>query len=151
MAGLPTITGEFRTTADPELRFTASGKAVASVTIIASERRKNPQNDQWEDGDKSPFINVSVWDKAAEALVEEVTKGQRVLVTGQLFQREYEKRDGSKGYSTELKYAVVAPVPGGKPGAMRSGPAAAAAIGTPVSTTANDPWALPVSNDEPPF
>lgn len=147
MAGLPTITGEFRTTADPELRFTASGKAVASVTIIASERRKN-QSDQWEDGDKSPFINVSVWDKAAEALVEEVTKGQRVLVTGQLFQREYEKRDGSKGYSTELKYAVVAPVPGGKPGAARSGPAAAASIGTVV----NDPWATtPAGSDDPPF
>ena len=61
---------------------------------------------------------------------------------------EYETRDGSKGYSTELKYAVVAPVPGGKPGAARSGPAAAASIGTVV----NDPWATtPARSDDPPF
>ena len=142
MAGLPIVTGEFRTTADPELRFTPGGKAVASVTVIASERRKNPQTEQWEDGDRSPFINVSVWDKAAEALAEEVTKGQRVLVTGQLFQREYEKRDGTKGYSTELKYAVVAPIPGGKPGASRSSAPAAAT---------SDPWATSAPTDQPPF
>lgn len=151
MAGLPTIVGEFRTTADPELRFTPAGKAVANVTVIASERIKDQQTGEWSDGDKSPFIKVAVWGQAAEALAEHVVKGERVLVTGQLYQREYDKSDGTKGLSIEIKFATVAPVPGGRPGASRSSGQQAPQQGYPAP--ASDPWATPAPSggDEPPF
>lgn len=148
MPGLPTVTGEFRAVRDPELRFTASGKAVATLTVIASERRKNQQTGQWEDGDKTPFMQVITWEKAAEALAESgIAQGDRVLVTGQLFQREYDKNDGTKGVSVEIKYATVAAIPGGKKG---SG-ATRSTGSTGVSSTANDPWGTAPAGQTPPF
>lgn len=158
---LPTLTGEFRTTKDPELRFTPAGKAVCSVSIITTESKKNPHTQEWEDGDSTPFINISVWDRAAEAMAEEITKGQRVLVTGQLYVREYDKSDGTKGQSLELKYATVAAVPGGKSKAERSTAGNGYAHGQQQQRRpqqqspdpwANDPWAAPGgSSDQPPF
>ena len=148
MARLPILTGEFRTVKDPELRFTPAGKAVANVTVIASESKKNEQTGEWEDGDKTPFIGVSVWGPAAEAVAEHITKGERVLVTGALFVREYDKSDGTKGSSIELKWATVAAIPGGKPKAQREG----VAFGQPAAgPAAADPWATaPASPDSPP-
>src|SRR5690349_22207728 len=97
---LPNISGEFRAGDDPELRFTGSGKAVASLSVIATESRKNQQTNEWEDGDSTPWLSVSLWDRAAEALAESgIGKGDRVLVTGQLFVREYDRKDGTKGQS----------------------------------------------------
>lgn len=146
---LPNLTGEFRVVSDPELRFTPSGKAVASVTVIASESRKTDNG--WEDGDKTPFISVSVWDQAGEALVDTITKGERVLVSGALFVREYDRNDGTKGQSIELKWATVAPVPGGKPKGERERPQGYAHGQQPQRRqAAEDPWATPAS-DQPPF
>jgi single-strand DNA-binding protein len=123
---LPTISGEFRATADPELRFTPSGKAVCSLTVVASESKKTDTG--WEDGDRSPFLRVTLWDGAAEAAAEAITKGQRVLVTGALFEREYDKSDGTKGRSVEVKFATVAVVPGRRAERSHTPPA-------------SDPWA----------
>lgn len=152
---LPILTGEFRLTQDPELRFTPAGKAVCSLSMIASESKKNPQTNEWEDGDKTPFLSVSLWEQAAEAAAETFTRGERVLVTGQMYVREYQRNDGTTGQSIELKWATVAPVPGGKPKGQREQGNGYAVGQQPQRQqqdpwAARDPWAAPSSN-EPPF
>lgn len=105
---LPTIAGTARLTEDPELRFTPSGKAVAKLRLAFSERRKNEQTNQWEDGDKV-FLDASVWGDEAEHVAESLQRGLEVMVSGKLRQREYEARDGSKRTVYELAFASVAP------------------------------------------
>ena len=88
-----TITGNL--TADPELRYTPSGHAVAAFTVAASRRVYNSDSGQWEDGD-TLFLRCSAWRHLAEHLTESLTKGIQVVVTGRLKQRDYETTDGQK-------------------------------------------------------
>lgn len=92
-----TITGNL--TADPELRFTPTGTAVANFTVAVSKRVKN--GDKWEDGPSS-FYRCSIWRQYAENLAETLTKGTRVIVTGEMNQREYEDKQGEKRSVWEL-------------------------------------------------
>jgi len=155
---LPNLTGEFRVGSDPELRFTPSGKAVCSVSLMATESRKTDTG--WEDGDSTPWISASVWDQQAEAVAERVRKGMKVLVNGLLFARTYTRSDGTEGTSIELKWATVAPIPGGEPKGQRVQPGAA--YDDPWQTprpgqsarqnVPADPWSAPaVQSDDPPF
>lgn len=134
---LPTVTLEGRAVADPELRFTTSGQAVANFRVACSESKKKDDG-TWEDGDKL-FVNVAVWKEAAEVVAEKVTKGAKVTVTGRLYQREYET-NGEKRTSLELKFATVALVIDAK----RPAPQQQAAV---------DPWAATptVGDEHPPF
>ena len=59
MAGETTITVVGNLTADPELRFTPSGAAVANFTVASTPRRYNSQTSQWEDGD-ALFLRLSL-------------------------------------------------------------------------------------------
>lgn len=140
---LPTITLEGRAVNDPELRFTGSGQAVANFRVAASESKKRDDG-TWEDGDKL-FVNVAVWKEAGEAVAEHVHKGDKVTVTGRLYQREYETSSGEKRTSLEVKFATVAKVID----APRSDRQQAAPQGQ--RPPANDPWATPSRTDEPPF
>jgi single-strand DNA-binding protein len=81
---------------------------------------------------------VSLWDTAAEEAAERITKGMRVLATGALYVRKYERRDGGEGQSIELKYATVALIPGGEPRTQRSTTGSG-------SGYAEDPWTTPAS------
>lgn len=85
-----TVTGNV--TADPEIRFTQAGKAVASFSVAENHRKK--QGDQWID-DGATFYRVSAWDDFAENLTEQIRKGSRVIVTGQIRNKPFESRDGS--------------------------------------------------------
>ena len=99
-----------RATADLELKFTGSGKAFGNLNVADNKRRKNPQSGEWED-EGVTFYRVPVWEAQAEALAEESLRGRRVLVSGDLHQREYERSDGTKGYSLEVSNATVALLP----------------------------------------
>jgi len=79
MSGETTLTVIGNLTADPELRFTPSGVAVASFTVASTPRRYNAQSAQWEDGDPL-FLRCSIWRQAAENLAESLTRGARVVV-----------------------------------------------------------------------
>ncbi len=138
---LPTITGEFRVVGEPELKFTPSGKAVASIRAVASRSKKNEATGEWED-QGTIWVNVEAWEAEAEALAETVRDKDKVLVTGQIEVREYEKRDGSKGQSVDVKFAKVAVLPKTNSTPTR--------IATP-SAPASDPWASVQKRDEPPF
>ncbi|MFE2045706.1 single-stranded DNA-binding protein [Streptomyces sp. NPDC059477] len=104
---LPTLTGVGRLTADPELRFTQSGKAVASIALAFNSRRLNQQTQQWEDGDTF-YIRGTVWDRLAENATESLAKGVEVLVTGEVRTERWEK-DGQKHERPALIIRSIAP------------------------------------------
>lgn len=156
MSRLPTLTGEFVVGSDPELRFTPSGKAVCTVSVKATESKKTDTG--WADGDSTPWISVSLWDAQAELAAETIRSGMRVLVTGALYVRTYEKRDGSEGQSVELKWATVAPMLAAPKTAERSGGYTEDPWTTPRTDGStehhvpDDPWATPARRtEEPPF
>jgi single-strand DNA-binding protein len=95
-------------TADPELRFTPSGQAVANFTVASTSRLLDRQTNEWKDGD-TVFIRCSVWRQYAENVAESLTKGTRVIVTGRLKVRQYETREGGKGTSVECDVDEVGP------------------------------------------
>jgi single-strand DNA-binding protein len=106
MAGLPEVTVAGTLTADPELRFTQSGIAVANFTVAANDRRYDQQSGQWVDGDAT-FLRCTLWRQPAENLAESLNKGARVLVTGTLRQRSYETGEGEKRTVLELDVTEV--------------------------------------------
>ena len=95
MAGETPITLIGNLTADPELRFTPNGAAVANFTAASTPRTFDRQTNEWRDGD-SMFINCSVWRQYAENVAESLSKGTRVIVSGRLKARSYETREGEK-------------------------------------------------------
>lgn len=94
--------------ADPELRFTPSGAAVANFRIASTPRSFNRQTNQWEDGE-ALFLTVNVWRQAAENVAESLSKGMRVIVTGRLKQRSYETREGEKRSVFKVEADEVGP------------------------------------------
>lgn len=121
---------------DAEMRFTPSGEAVANFTVADDLSRKNVAG-QWETV-STTWWRVSLWGKAAEAMVEHLTKGAKVVVLGTVHERQYDK-DGEKRSSFDVKARTVALIPRTTGNAPRTAPAPAV-----------DPWATPAS-DEPPF
>ena len=108
MAGDTVITVIGNLTADPELRFTPSGAAVANFTVASTPRSFDRQTNEWKDGD-TLFMRCSIWREAAENVAESLTKGMRVIVQGRLVQRSYETREGEKRTVVELQVDEIGP------------------------------------------
>ena len=108
MAGETPITLIGNLTADPELRFTPNGAAVANFTVASTPRTFDRQTNEWRDGD-SMFINCSVWRQYAENVAESLSKGTRVIVSGRLKARSYETREGEKRTVFEVDVDEVGP------------------------------------------
>ena len=108
MAGETQITLVGNLTADPELRFTPSGAAVANFTVASTPRTFDRQTSEWKDGD-AMFINCSVWRQYAENVAESLQKGTRVIVSGRLKSRSYETREGEKRTVFEVDVDEVGP------------------------------------------
>jgi len=87
-----TITLVGNLTRDPELRFTTTGRGVASFGIAVGRRYQ--VNGEWQE--QTSFFNVTAWGQLGENAAASLTKGTRVVVTGRLEQREYTTRDGDK-------------------------------------------------------
>ena len=83
---------------DPEVRYTASGQAVASFNLATTEKFKN-RNGEWEE--RTEWRRVTLWARVAELAGEYLSKGKTVYIEGRLQTREYEK-DGIKRYTTEI-------------------------------------------------
>jgi single-strand DNA-binding protein len=178
MAGETRITLVGNLAADPELRFTPSGAAVANFTVASTPRTFDRQTNEWRDGD-AMFLNCAVWRQAAENVAESLQKGMRVIVQGRLKSRSYETREGERRTVFEidvdeigpaLKYAtakVSRNASGGQGGGRSSsggsgggggnygddpwatgGSAGDTGGGRPQQTS--DPWSTPQSED-PPF
>jgi len=108
MAGETTITLVGNLTADPELRFTPSGAAVANFTVASTPRTFDRQTNEWRDGD-AMFINCAVWRQAAENVAESLQKGMRVIVQGRLKSRSYETREGERRTVFEIDVDEIGP------------------------------------------
>ena len=93
--------------ADVDLRWTPSGAAVASFTIASTPRTFDKQAGRWVDGE-ALFMRCTVWRSMAENVAESLTKGTRVIVSGELVQRSWEK-DGVKRTSVEMQVEEVGP------------------------------------------
>ena len=101
---LPRITIDGRLAADPELRFGQSGTAIASMRVVAADRRLNKEINEWEDGDVL-WIDVTAFKQLAENVVESVQKGDLVVITGKLKTDEWTDRESGAKRS---KITVIA-------------------------------------------
>jgi single-strand DNA-binding protein len=108
MAGETVITVVGNLTADPELRFTSSGAAVASFTVASTPRTFDRQSGEWKDGE-ALFMRCSIWRQAAENVAESLTRGARVVVQGRLKQRSFETKEGEKRTVVELDVDEIGP------------------------------------------
>jgi single-strand DNA-binding protein len=159
MAGETTITVIGNLTADPELRFTPSGAAVASFTVASTPRTFDRQTGEWKDGD-ALFLRCNIWRQAAENVAESLTRGSRVLVSGRLRQRSFETREGEKRTVVELEVDEVGPslrYATAKVNKVNRGSGGGGGYGSSGSPS-DDPWgsAPPAGppaggNEEPPF
>jgi single-strand DNA-binding protein len=175
VAGDTVITVIGNLTADPELRFTPSGAAVANFTVASTPRTFDRQTNEWKDGE-ALFLRCNIWREAAENVAESLTRGSRVIASGRLKQRSFETREGEKRTVVELevdeigpslKYATAKVNKASRSGAGGGGfggggggggsrqPAAQSSGG---SAASEDPWgSAPASgsfaggDDEPPF
>ncbi|OBB68433.1 MULTISPECIES: single-stranded DNA-binding protein [unclassified Mycobacterium] len=172
MAGDTTITVVGNLTADPELRFTPSGAAVANFTVASTPRIFDRQSSEWKDGE-ALFLRCNIWREAAENVAESLTRGSRVIVTGRLKQRSFETREGEKRTVFEVEVDEIGPSlryatakvnkasrsgGGGGGGGFGGGGGSRQGSAPASSAPADDPWgSAPASgsfgggDDEPPF
>ncbi|MBT2497751.1 single-stranded DNA-binding protein [Agromyces sp. ISL-38] len=108
MAGETIITVVGNLTADPELRYTQNGLAVANFTIASTPRTFDRQANEWKDGE-ALFLRASVWREFAEHVAGSLTKGSRVIASGRLKQRSYETKEGEKRTTMELEVDEIGP------------------------------------------
>ena len=104
---LPTLTGTGRVIAEPELRFSAAGNAVARVRLAFNSRKKDPNSGEWVD-DATFFVRGTAFGAMAEAIAETLTKGQEIVVTGRMRTDSWEK-DGEKRSEAALLIDSIGP------------------------------------------
>ena len=90
---------------DPELRYTPSGRPVASFSVAVNQSTKNQQSGEWVEA--TDWFRVSVWGDRAERAAENLRKGSRVFVDGRFRTREYEANDGQKRMSLDITADTV--------------------------------------------
>jgi single-strand DNA-binding protein len=131
-----TITGSL--TADPELRFTPSGIAVANFTVASNARRFDKATNAYIDTEPI-YLRCTAWRTTAENITNSLSRGARVIVTGTLKSNSYETRDGDKRTSLELTVTEVG----------------ASLLWATVKTTkterTNAPAGTPADDESPPF
>lgn len=91
----------------PELRYTASGAAVASFGLAVNKRWQNKQTQEWEEA--TSFFDCSVWREQAESANESLQQGTRVIVVGSLQQRSWEIDGGEKRSKIEVQVDELGP------------------------------------------
>src|SRR5690625_1003046 len=108
MAGETVITVVGNVTADPELRFTANGAAVANFTVASTPRTFDRQTSEWRDGE-TLFLRCSAWRNMAENVAETLSRGTRIVVQGRLRSRTFDTKEGERRTVFELDVDEVGP------------------------------------------
>ena len=85
---------------DPEVRYTQSNTAVATLSIATSERYKDKQG-EWQEN--TEWHRVVAWDRLAEICQQYLSKGDQVYIEGPIQTRQWEDKDGQTRYTTEIK------------------------------------------------
>ena len=108
MAGETQITVVGNVTADPELRFTQNGAAVANFTIASTPKKFDKQANEWKDGE-TLFMRCSAWREMAENVAVSLSRGTRVVAQGNLVARSFQTKEGESRTVMELDVQEVGP------------------------------------------
>src|SRR6186713_804897 len=95
---------------DAEMRFTAGGTPVATVSLATTEKWTDREGQKKED---TQWHRVVIWGKTAESLHEYLTKGKQIYVEGRIQTREWDAKDGTKQKTTEIKGGKIVLLGGG--------------------------------------
>lgn len=126
---------------DPELRFTAGGKAVARFSVATSEVWNDAEGARQE---RTEWHNVVVWGKQAESCGQYLQKGRQVYIEGSIRSRQYDDKEGNKKYITEVIAQRVQFLGGG-------GGRGTAARDTGATEAPGAPASTPSEEDDIPF
>lgn len=149
-------------TSDPELRFTPNGVAVVTVNVAKNKRIFNKVTQEWEDGGAS-YFRGTVWRDQAENVASSLSKGDSVVVIGEIEQENYETKEGEKRTSFKINIEEIAPslrfatavvTKNNRGGGRSSAPAQAqqAQQARPAPSTDDNPWnSGPLDDSTPPF
>ena len=150
MAGETVITVIGNLTADPELRFTPSGAAVANFTVASTPRTFDRNTNEWKDGE-ALFLRCNIWREAAENVAESLQRGARVIVSGRLVSRSWDdKETGQKRSRLKVRAERVQFLSGPRrDGAVRD--TAAPAAGASPAPAYEEPLSKPADDEEIPF
>lgn len=160
MANEPTTTVTGNLTADPEIRYTPTGRAVASFTIASTPRFPDRATGEWKDGE-TWFLNCSAWGDMAENITTSLSRGMAVVATGRLQARSWD--EDAPGGGTRKRRTVELTVDDIGPSLRRASAkvtkvtrehATAAAAPAAVPAASGNPWDIPAPApmpDEPPF
>lgn len=94
-------------TREPELKYSPAGRPMGHFSVAVNRRWQNRQTNEWEES--TSFFNVVTWGELAENVIESLTKGSRVIVTGRLEQRSWETTEGEKRTTVEIVADEVGP------------------------------------------
>lgn len=136
-----TITGNL--TADPDIRFTKTGKAVVRLSV-ATSRRVQDSEGKWSDAETT-FWSVTAWEQLGENVAESLAKGDPVIVVGRAFMESYEK-DGEKRQVLKVNATNVGPDLRKRVASVRKVERSKASAGV-----VEDVWSTPVQDEVPPF
>ncbi|OGI16379.1 MAG: hypothetical protein A2Z52_00715 [Candidatus Moranbacteria bacterium RBG_19FT_COMBO_42_6] len=143
-----------RLTRDPEIRNTASGQSVASLSLATNRFWKDKNGQRQE---KTSFHNIVLWGRLAEIAGQYLTKGQEAYIEGRLESRKYTAKDGTNRYVTEVVAENMQlgskPQGGGSfsPGSSASVPAAQSAAAEEIPTINLDEEQDEVKIEDVPF
>ena len=137
-----TMTAVGNLTKDPELRFTAAGKAVANLVIACSDRKFDRETNTYIDGN-TVFLTCTVWGKMAENCAESLQKGMQVVAVGVLRQHEFEDKQGAQQRRMELEIDNIG-------ASLANAVAKVEKIKRDNPPASNDPWGE-ANAQEPPF
>lgn len=161
---IPFVNLTGRLTDDPELRYTQSGKAVASMRIAENDSRYNEQTREWENTNVL-FVTVSVWEQLGERAAQSLGKGDSVFLNGKFMTRQWQDKDGNNRSTIEFTAREVRPLgylprleSNGAPGNAGGNTGGFGGGNTGGGNVSNDPWgSAPAAtgntgaDSEPPF
>ncbi len=127
---------------DPELRYTASGTAVASFNIATTERYKDKNGEKQE---RTEWHTIVCWARLGELANEYLKKGRSVYIEGRIQTRNYEDKDGIKRYKTEIVCQQMQFLGGRGQGEQQSAPGGGSSSSAPSEPN------LPADDDDLPF
>jgi single-strand DNA-binding protein len=129
---------------DPELRYTASGQAVATFSLATTEKFKNKGGEQQE---RTEWHNIVAWGPLAEICGKYLVKGKQIYCEGRIQSRTYDDREGNKRYITEIVISDMQML-GGRPSEEGGSGGARPASRAASSSSVREPVSVP---DDAPF
>lgn len=124
-------------TRDPELRTTASGTQVCSISVAVNRSYKGNSGEQQ---DQVSYFDCSAWGKLGETIAQYAHKGSGILISGRLEQRSWEDKEGQKRSRIEIVADDFNFIGGGNGGGdFSGGNSAPKATAAPADDMSDDP------------